>query len=1429
MKKIKGLKLIIMLISFLLIMLGLENSVEASMKVKDTSFVTSLYRNSSKVGFALDTNGSIERILKINNSNENSNFYFTKDVTKYDVSKNYNYYCNLKTELYEAQKDNLKFKGNNNASFLNTIQYNQLMWIVDHMYVKTENNSERDTESINDFINEINTNYHININNHNTKTNKNDLLKSEDIDVVQQLAIWHFTNASQWNDVGDLSDESKSLKNKLLITNSNLSGKYIKMYDNTLYREKVDAMEQYYRFLIENANPSYRTTNLSEIKTSGNKLASFMAAEGTTINPVTTNENYSYVAGPYKVEDNNFGVDYEIFSFICEAETTEGKKSDITNEITILVRNDEGRYDQISENGNVINDNLTILEKLKKDNREFYLAIGNKVTNLKSIDLNLSVKYHAREAIYYSVSNPDETDAPIIKVEEIDEFQQYSLSTIFELTTEMDFTLRQFISAINGNEIKDENGKYLREPNVDISYLNKRVNGVRYTTANYNQTKDTIKVSVGDVVTFTIRVYNEGGVNGYVSEITDYLPPYLEFINDEENSSNGWMIEDADNLRVIRSRKLEWLDHDETGNAEQRLIRAFDGSNLQYREIKLKCKVIDPNATDSITSALTSIRNNLEIPTNTNNDDPSAENGRNDNPYGSEDSDPIQEDAIQYADDIIGRIRQRISEQEDNQENGNTIDENTTGGNEEASNTENSSNNTNEQTQEQETTEEEEEHEEIAIRITNIAEITEAQDAYGNAYSMSDRDSKTDNLNLPVDDELPQYRNEELRKNESYVKGQEDDDDFEKLQMKSFDFALRQFITKINDTEITSRIPNVDIKNLNNGTNTTATYNHSKEPMRVDVGDTVILTIRIYNEGEVDGYCDEITEHIPEQLEFIEDHEINQKYEWSRDLTNRNVLKTRYLSKQNDEKGSGENIRWNKIPKGNGEALQYRDVQIALKVVRTIQMTKKITCFGEITDFIESEGNLIRDKDSIKANFQYPIDWQLYKEDSIKSAYVAGEEDDDDFEKIIIGEFDLSLREFISKVNGARVESRIPQVDIANLQNGTGTTATYNQSKEVALFNSGDTIEYTIRVYNEGDVAGYASEIKEEIPEGLEFIIDDEVNKSYEWKMYDKDGQETENSADAKLIITQYLSRTSGEEKMKADTKLQKNPNLINSFDINSESYNDLYIENIPYKDVKVTLMVKKENIPNDVIENRAYISKAEDENADVIADRDSTVDVWNDGEDDQDAERIRIRYFNLTLKQELVETTINKLGIIEPLKWEMDKEDIKAINVDVENRLIEENSVNFKYKITIKNDGTIPGYAAEIKDYIPDGLEFFEEDNELWKKVDEKEIITEQTNKVLLQPGESTEVYVILSRPSGKNNKENYSNYAEISKIYNEFDAIDIDSTPDNGKNNENDVDKVTITFKTKNTRLIVLISIVIGALILVFVAIGIIKKFIL
>ena len=94
------------------------------------------------------------------------------------------------------------------------------------------------------------------------------------------------------------------------------------------------------------------------------------------------------------------------------------------------------------------------------------------------------------------------------------------------------------------------------------------------------------------------------------------------------------------------------------------------------------------------------------------------------------------------------------------------------------------------------------------------------------------------------------------------------------------------------------------------------------------------------------------------------------------------------------------------------------------------------------------------------------------------------------------GKFDLALRKYITKVttDGNTVElkenaSRIPVIDESPLEEGTEkTTAAYKHKKDPVEVKTGSVVTYKITIYNEGEVAGRATKIVDQLPTGLKFL-----------------------------------------------------------------------------------------------------------------------------------------------------------------------------------------------------------------------------------------------------------------------------------------------------------------------------------------------------
>ena len=1318
--------------------------------------------------------------------------------------------------------------------------YNSLMWLLDNIYIMpaigTDNTTAREEFLKSKIPNEL-----------------YNLITDDDIDAVQQLAIWYFTNPS-----GDKYHyETSNFKiNSIANVDSNYASMGDIFGDDGWDRE--DAIEALFQYYITNAkaNSNYKSTNNTT-----------SPIEIVKSNATMTKVGSNYVAGPYKI-NQLLNVDYTL-----NATFTDINGTTITPSIGIK-----------DVSGNVTATTKTLKELV---GQEFYLIMPTS-SNISGIKMTVNTSYTSKTVDYWSVADAPTTEQPVVIVNETP--LNFSDTTSIVVPKPFDLSLRKFITNINGTEITN------RIPQVDVSKL---ASG-EATTATYNHTKTPLKVAIGDVVTYTIRVYNEGDIDGYVEEITDHLPDQLEFIVDDQvNIEYGWKIASSTDLKTIKTEYLSKANETTDGANK---ISAFNGTTLAYKDVKIKCRVV---ATDPMADKITNIaditkftdgdgntvtdrdsqENNVNLPTGKdleNYKDSEINRGEEYIPGQQDDDDfekltlkefdlslrkfitgvngtaitnrepqvnvtPLKNggttaiynhpktpvsvaigDLVEYTirvyneaeiDGYVEEITDHLPDQlefvagnEINTKYGWVVDS-----------TNSKIIRTNYLSKAKEASEGANkikafdgtklDYKDVKVvckvvstdpmptKITNIADITKFTD--GNGNTVTDRDSQENNVNIPSD--LPGYKDDEIGKD--YVPGQQDDDDFEKLKIKEFDLALRKFITKVNNTEIKSRIPQVDTTPLKNGTGTTAIYNHSKEPVKVSLGAVVEYTIRVYNEGQVNGYVEEIKDHLPDQLEFIKDNETNKKYGWIVDSTDSKVIKTSYLCKAN-EKVAGEN----KIPAFDGTTLSYKEVKVACKVVSTDPMPSKITNLADISDFTDGEGNKVTDRDSKEDNVKIPEDRPGYKDDESKKDYVPGQEDDDDFEKVTLVKFDLSLRKFITAVNNTEITSRIPQVDVTPIKDGSSTTAKYDHPKDPVLVSNGNIVTYTIRVFNEGEMDGYASEIKDDMPQGLKFLTDNKTNIEYRWKMLDKDGKETEKLDEAVSIVTDYLSK---------EQEKTAGANLLKAFDG----------EKLDYRDVKVAFEVTEPNTSDRILINQAQISKDSDKDGNDVTDQDSVPDKWNEGEDDQDIEKVKVQYFDLSLRKWVTQANVTENGeekIIESgHKAEDDPEDV--VKVDLKKSKINKVTIKFRYKIRVKNEGNIAGYAKELKDYIPNGLKFVPEDNPLWKQIDEKTITTDQTKDILLQPGDTTEVEVVLTWINDSENFGVMDNWAEISKDHNDFNSPDIDSTPDNNKKGEDDIDDAPVSVGVQTGQIKTFTTIGLAVLVILSSGVVLIKKFVL
>ena len=1268
----KLIKKIAVSIIVMLLALAMGTSVFAATNL--VTFGLSEYRretNGKQYGYRINNgNKKVWKVIVYENDGTTMNF----DNTIYCLKAEKGFYTatpNSFKQTYDKMVDFADKASLVPAIFENDDYYYAATWILDHAYIpyyaksgdSVEVQAQKTEQAAQDREDLLNA------------SGMSDSLKQEltddDIDVVQQMALWYFTNtkANENADIYHVDYAGEPSFQPVAIAEKGV-GSYTTIED--VNQTRADAMEKLYQYMVKTAKS---TENIEYYKTHNGKVEEPITL-ATEVNPTVELDGGNYIVGPYKINKNND------LPFELNAKFTDQDGTDLN-----------GKYTLLNSSKQAVSQGTTIKDLV---GQSFYISIpSSNIDDITKIKFSYTGSYRTSSKGFWTTTQNPDTVQPLVAVEK----QETPLSGEKEVGVakrEFDLSLRKFISEVNGKEIN-------REPTVDVSNLNKNIDGAKVTTATYNHNKKPVAVKPGDIVTYTIRVYNEGELDGYVGEITDYLPAELEFINDVENypeetdfnAGYGWKI-DASNNRVIKTNKLAYSSEaaDRDQNASN-LIKAYNGTTLDYKEVKVKCKV--KNSTESLK------------------------------------------------------------------------------------------------------------------KITNLAQITQETDSKGGA--VTDRDSVPNgNFTLPSDTDLPTYKDDEINSGKQYIPGQEDDDDFEKVIIQEFDLALRKFISGKNGTTLIGREPSVDVTNLANGTATTATYNHPKKAVDMARGDVVEYTIRVYNEGSIDGYANKIVDKLPAELEFLPENETNIQYGWQVSEDGRTVT-TDYLSEARGgiPVSTATTSNQNLIKAFDGTTLSYKDVKIVCKVKDTAEFGKKLTNLAEITEAKDSEGNDVIDRDSETNNMQVPSDEELpnYKDDEINNEYVPGQEDDDDFEKVRVVYFDLALRKFITAVDDQEVTTRIPSLSI-----GEDGNIKYDHTKDPVEVENGDVVTYTIRIYNEGLIDGYATEVKDDIPDGLKFLPDNPINREYRWQ----------ESEDGQSVTTDYLAKAQEEN---------DGDNLIKAYDPEK----GLTENNPDYRDVKIAFQVTEPNTSDRILVNTAEIADDSDSSGDPIDDIDSTPDnnnEWNE-EDDLDKEFVKVKYFDLALKKWVSKAIIidaDGTQTVQETGHTGDEDPEPPAKVDLGRRDINKVTVKFEFQIKITNEGEIAGYAKEITDYIPEGLRFVQEDNPDWYTREplngRERVATKLLENTLLQPGESATVSILLTWINGQDNMGLKTNIAEISQDYNDSNTPDIDSVPDNFKEDEDDIDDapVMLTVALGDAKLYI------GIAALVVIALGggvfIIKKYV-
>lgn len=199
----------------------------------------------------------------------------------------------------------------------------------------------------------------------------------------------------------------------------------------------------------------------------------------------------------------------------------------------------------------------------------------------------------------------------------------------------------------------------------------------------------------------------------------------------------------------------------------------------------------------------------------------------------------------------------------------------------------------------------------------------------------------------------------------------------------------------------------------------------------------------------------------------------------------------------------------------------------------------------------------------------------------------------------------------------------------------------------------------------------------------------------------------------------------------------------------------------------------------------------------------------------------IKIKKFDLELNK-----YISKIVVTNSEGTKTTEYDKKTLGkVEIKSKLLNETTVVVEYTIEVKNVGEVTGYVKSIVDYLPTTLNFNSELNKDWYQSGSN-IYTKSLENIKLEPGESKEIKLVLTKRMTENDTGLVNNTAELSEVYNEKGLTDINSTPANKVKDENDMGSADIIIAISTGGIITYITLVISLLCIIAVGAYFINK---
>ena len=445
-------------------------------------------------------------------------------------------------------------------------------------------------------------------------------------------------------------------------------------------------------------------------------------------------------------------------------------------------------------------------------------------------------------------------------------------------------------------------------------------------------------------------------------------------------------------------------------------------------------------------------------------------------------------------------------------------------------------------------------------------------------------------------------------------------------KIKTYDLAMKKIVTSIDGTA-TPRTVSARVN-----TEGQIVYDESnKAEQEITVRDyqKLIYTMRIYNQGNQDLPGQIITDVIPAGLKFLPESQINIDNGWS--LVDGKLTTSKLV---------GETIEG--IDTSTQTEVKYKELKVELEVDEDAATNGDIlTNTASVpSDEREEDTDNNTDTETVKLERTTPI-------------------------------YDLAVFKYATKINDQDTGRNVT-ASLNNLKQ-----IQYEENNEAKTIQDGQKIEYTIRVYNEGNKDLKGTKITDVVPKGLKFDATSAINTQYGWT---KNGDNVE---------TEYLLSKPAIKGVK--------------------TYKD---ETPSYEDLKIEFTLDVSEVPEgteDII-NEVILAKAENETDDL----DNT---------DDDVVGLNVeRKYNYVMKKFASEVNGTETGRYVTASLDTNQNVQYNVNKPAQNVRDEQRVI---YTLRVFNEGNLDVQGKKLTESIPTGLRVVENseiNNEYgWNVVDGK------------------------------------------------------------------------------------------------------------